>query len=72
MVKGGAGSQQFFDELGLRDAADIDHFFREAALNCARADTHTPVSYWYEMPVVELFGWMESILKIEKSRPKKK
>ena len=34
----------------------------------ARADTHTPVSYWMDLPVSELTEWIDTIVKLEEKQ----
>jgi len=39
-------------------------------LQMSRADTYTPISYWYEMPLWELLRWIK-ILEADHKRQKR-
>ena len=41
------------------------------AYRLARADTHTPVGYWMQLPVRELLQWVDVIAKVQEQDKKK-
>jgi hypothetical protein len=41
---------------------------RDCALALAGADTHTPVTYWLSIPLIELSEWIDTIEKFQKKR----
>lgn len=36
-------------------------WFRKMAFMLSRADTHTPVGYWYSLGLADLLGWVVAI-----------
>lgn len=51
-------------ENGRNVKADI--YIRQTALGMSKL-TYTDVSYWLDMPVIELIRWVESLTALEKA-----